>query len=195
MPDYLRFTIRFLQPLVHGRCDGGGPEWPPSPLRFFQALVAAAAAKSNERQRIESAAPALRWLQELPSPQIVACKGVASEVPTQFYVPDNSANLLVPSWKRGETDNGPKRTDKVVLPTHISGEAAHNLFPLPSVREIAPELSSEWRRFARCRRDGKLAPPQDVGFALKLHFAEPVSGPLALGYASHFGLGWLAAES
>lgn len=133
MSDYLRFTIRFLQPLVHGRCDGGGPEWPPSPLRLFQALVAAAAARSNERQRIESAAPALLWLQELPSPEIVACEGVASDVPTQFYVPDNSADLLVPSWKRGETDKGPKRTDKVVLPTHLNGEAVHYLFRLSNV--------------------------------------------------------------
>ncbi|MDP1559923.1 MAG: type I-U CRISPR-associated protein Csb2, partial [Pirellulaceae bacterium] len=117
-----------LQPLVHGRCDGDEPEWPPSPLRFFQALVAAAAARSNERERIESAVPALRWLQELPSPEIVACAGVASEVPTQFYVPDNTADLLVPSWKRGETAKGPKRTEKVVLPTHLDGEAVHYLF-------------------------------------------------------------------
>ncbi len=128
MPDYLRFTIRFLQPLVHGRCDGDEPEWPPSPLRLFQALVAAAAARSNERERIASPVAALRWLQELRSPEIVACAGVASEVPTQFYVPDNTADLLVPSWKRGETDKGPKRTEKVVLPTHLDGKAVHYLF-------------------------------------------------------------------
>lgn len=128
MPDYLRFTIRFLQPLVHGRCDGDQPEWPPSPLRFFQALVAAAAARSNERERIESPIAALRWLQELPNPEIVACAAVASEIPTQFYVPDNTADLLVPSWKRGETDKSPKRTEKVVLPTHLDGEAVCYLF-------------------------------------------------------------------
>ena len=128
MPDYLCFTIRYLQPLLHGRSDSDEPEWPPSPLRFFQALVAAAAAQSNERARIESAVPALRWLQELPSPEIVACVGVASTTPTQFYVPDNTADLLVPSWKRGETDKGTKRTEKVVLPTHLDGEAVHYLF-------------------------------------------------------------------
>lgn len=128
MPDCLCFSIRFLQPLVHGRSDGDKPEWPPSPLRFFQALVAAAAARSNERERIESPVPALRWLQGLPSPEIVACASVASEVPTQFYVPDNSADLLVPSWKRGETDKGPRRTEKVVLPVHLDGEAIYYLF-------------------------------------------------------------------
>ncbi|MCA9204909.1 MAG: type I-U CRISPR-associated protein Cas5/Cas6 [Planctomycetales bacterium] len=128
MSNCLRFTIRFLQPLVHGRSNGDEPEWPPSPLRFFQALVAAAAARSNERTRIESAAPALRWLQELPSPEIVACRGVASKVPTQFYVPDNTADLIVPSWKRGETTKSAKRTEKVVLPTHLDGEAVHYVF-------------------------------------------------------------------
>lgn len=131
MVDYLCFTVRYLQPLFHGRGDGNEPEWPPSPLRFFQSLVAAAAAKSNERLRIEGAAPALRWLQDLPSPIIVACVGVPSSTPTQFYVPDNTTDLLVPSWKRGETDKGTKRTDKVVLPTHLDGETLRYLFRLP----------------------------------------------------------------
>ncbi len=130
MPDYLRLTVRFLQPLAHGRSDGDKPEWPPSPLRVFQALVAAAAARWNERSLLEHAVPALRWLQDQHDPQIVACSGVASTVPTQFYVPDNTADLLVASWKRGETDKVPKRTDKVVLPTHLDGEAVHYLFPM-----------------------------------------------------------------
>lgn len=29
----------------------------------------------------------------------------------------------------------------------------------------------------------------DMGFGLRLEFAEPVAGPLMLGYASHYGLG------
>lgn len=130
MPDFLRLTVRFLQPLAHGRGDGDEPEWPPSPLRVFQAMVGAAAAHWNERMLLEHAVPALRWLEDQHDPQIVACSGVASTVPTQFYVPDNTADLLVASWKRGEIDKGPKRTDKVVLPTNLDGEAVHYLFPL-----------------------------------------------------------------
>jgi CRISPR-associated protein Csb2 len=34
----------------------------------------------------------------------------------------------------------------------------------------------------------------DVGYALWLHFVAPVSGPLTLGYGSHFGLGLFAAS-
>lgn len=44
------------------------------------------------------------------------------------------------------------------------------------------------RHLVRRRQRGN-QPPQDVCFALQLHFAEPISGPLSLGYASHFGLG------
>ncbi|MBX9622589.1 MAG: type I-U CRISPR-associated protein Cas5/Cas6, partial [Gemmataceae bacterium] len=38
-------SVTFLDPAFHGRGDGGEPEWPPSPLRLFQAVVAAAAAR------------------------------------------------------------------------------------------------------------------------------------------------------
>jgi len=130
MSDYLSITIRYLQPLSHCRGDGDSPEWPPAPLRLFQALISAAAAHWNEREQLRTAAPALRWLQQTSAPEIIACAAVPSTVPTQFYVPDNTADLLVSSWKRGETDKVPKRTDKVVLPTHLSGDAVHYLVPL-----------------------------------------------------------------
>jgi len=34
----------------------------------------------------------------------------------------------------------------------------------------------------------------DCGYLLRLTFSVPVAGPIALGYASHFGLGLFAAE-
>jgi CRISPR-associated protein Csb2 len=130
MPECLCLTIRFLQPYSHGRGEGGEPEWPPSPLRLFQALLAAAAARWNERQCLSYAVPALTWLEEQPKPVVVAAGGVASNVPCQFYVPDNTAELLVPAWKRGKVGETPKRTEKVVRPTHLAGDAVHYLYPL-----------------------------------------------------------------
>lgn len=124
-------TIHLLHSVIHGRADGGEPEWPPSPLRLFQALVAAAAGCWNERQQLGHAVDALRWLEPLGPPEIVAPSGVASEVRTQFYVPDNTADLIVPQFKKGIMDAMPKRTEKVVRPTHVSGEAVHYLYPLP----------------------------------------------------------------
>ena len=129
MNEFLKITVTFLQPLAHGRRDGGEPEWPPSPLRLFQALVAAAAARWNERTLLGSAGTALEWL-ERQTAMIIGCAGTSSTVPTQFYVPDNSADTLVSSWKRGETKKVPKRTEKVVRPTHLQGDTLHYLYPL-----------------------------------------------------------------
>jgi CRISPR-associated protein Csb2 len=44
------------------------------------------------------------------------------------------------------------------------------------------------RHFVRRRQCGP-QPPVDVGFAVRLHFDNPVVGPICLGYGSHFGLG------
>ncbi|HWV58930.1 MAG TPA: type I-U CRISPR-associated protein Csb2 [Longimicrobiales bacterium] len=49
-------------------------------------------------------------------------------------------------------------------------------------------------RFVRARRQGKPQPPVPRAYGLRLVFAEPVTGPIALGYASHFGLGVFGAE-
>lgn len=131
MPNNLVFSIRFLQPRSHGRGAGGEPEWPPSPLRLLQALVAASAARWNERQQLNYAVTAFEWLESLPTPTIVAPRGIASEVRTQFYVPDNTTELLVPAWKKGEVDKAPKRTEKVVRPTNLLGDSLHYLFAIP----------------------------------------------------------------
>lgn len=49
------------------------------------------------------------------------------------------------------------------------------------------------RHFVRRRQRGP-QPPIDVGFAIRLHFDSPVSGPICLGYGSHFGLGRFSAK-
>lgn len=49
-----------------------------------------------------------------------------------------------------------------------------------------------FRHFQRSRKRGP-GPPVDCGFAIELHFDEPVAGPLAIGYGSHFGLGLFTA--
>ncbi len=130
MPDLLCLTVRFLQPYGHGRGDDGEPQWPPSPLRLFQALVAASASHWNERMELTCAVPALRWMESLGQPAIAAAEGVAAASGTLFYVPDNSADLVVPAWKRGELTRAVKRTEKICRPTHVNGDAVHYLFQI-----------------------------------------------------------------
>jgi len=131
MSSHLCITVRFLQPFSHGRGDGGEPEWPPSPLRLFQALVAASAARWNERIRLEYAAPALRWLEQQSEPTIVASVGIVSDVKYRLYVPDNVGDKVAKSWSAGrEGTIADYRTEKDVRPTHLKGEEVHYLYPL-----------------------------------------------------------------
>jgi CRISPR-associated protein Csb2 len=49
-------------------------------------------------------------------------------------------------------------------------------------------------QFVRLRRPGKPQPPRDCAFGLRLQFEQPLRGPLALGYANHYGLGIFTAD-
>lgn len=53
-------------------------------------------------------------------------------------------------------------------------------------------LDKGFRHFVRERRGNRRPPPQDLWFGFEVEFAEPVTGPICIGYASHFGLGRLA---
>lgn len=53
------------------------------------------------------------------------------------------------------------------------------------------DLARRQRHMIRARRFGP-TPPIDCGFTVKLVFSNAVSGPLSLGYGSHFGLGLFA---
>lgn len=48
-----------------------------------------------------------------------------------------------------------------------------------------------WASFRHARRRGPM-PATPLAFGFRIRFVQPVSGPLALGYASHFGLGLFA---
>jgi CRISPR-associated protein Csb2 len=135
MPSYFCLTIRFLQPFSHSRRNNGEPEWPPSPLRAFQALAAAAAARWNERMRLENAAPALRWLEAQQAPTIAAAVTVPSGAKYRLYVPDNVTDKVARSWRGGNANASiaDYRTEKDVCPTRLSGDdAVHYLYSLPA---------------------------------------------------------------
>lgn len=136
MPDHLCITIRFLDGAFHGRADHGEPEWPPSPLRLYQAIVAAAAARWNERRGLRHAEPALKWLEQLSPPVIIAPQAREAQG-YRLYVPDNAGDLVGRSLSRGGDDTiANYRTDKSVRPMVFPNEGAvHYLWPtagLPS---------------------------------------------------------------
>lgn len=129
-------SIRFLQPYFHGRGEDDEPEWPPSPLRVVQALVAASAGRWNERTTLSHAAPALRWFESLSPPRIVAAGVAMSERPYRLYVPDNVGDKVAASWSRTrDASIGEFKIEKDVRPVHLDGDTVYYVFPLQGSKE------------------------------------------------------------
>ena len=101
---------------------------------------------------------------------------------------------------------------KHTLEGQVRAELRSRKLPEPlSVQQLAPSAGSSrqggptagqpedcslrWsplRHFVLARRNGS-APPVRCGFAVRIEFEHSIKGPLALGYASHFGLGLFRA--
>jgi len=56
-------------------------------------------------------------------------------------------------------------------------------------------LARDWRLFRRERLATDRKPPVPLGVGLRLTFAEPVAGPICIGYGSHYGLGVMGLSS
>ncbi len=83
MPHQLQLTIRFFTDHYHGA------DWPPSPARLFQALVAAGKTGAPSREWASGQQNALEWLERLGPPEIFARRNQSGKRYTLF-VPNNS---------------------------------------------------------------------------------------------------------
>lgn len=101
MARALLIAVRFHDGRYHGMGD-----WPPSPGRLFQALVAGAATGGMipPEQRV-----ALKWLEGLAAPEIIAPKGRVGQ-PYKNYVPNNDLDAV---------GGDPGRIDKIRAPKLI----------------------------------------------------------------------------
>ncbi|MCA9185425.1 MAG: type I-U CRISPR-associated protein Cas5/Cas6, partial [Planctomycetales bacterium] len=92
-----------------------------------------------------------------------------------------------------------KRSGKNGLEGQVSAELQSRGLP-PAIRvEVLEKESKALRHFVRVRQRGENPPlpPVDMGLALRLEFDRSLPArllPLALGYASHFGLGLFAMK-
>ena len=103
MPHALLLTLRFHDGRYHGAED-----WPPSPARLFQALVASAA-KGSEIPRNEH--NALAWLESLDPPAIAA-PTMRDGQSYRNFVPNNDLDA-----KDGDPERiGEIRVDKLIRP-------------------------------------------------------------------------------
>jgi len=152
MPDYFHISVHFLQGEFHGRGDDGDSEWPPSPMRLFQALTNAAARLDGACIRNQSA-DALRWLETLNQPPEILAPGSTPTIGYKLYVPDNVGDLVAKQWSAGkyfDSKNHPidiaaYRTEKAVQPLRLEGDATvHYLWQLEgdTAAEIANHLET-----------------------------------------------------
>jgi CRISPR-associated protein Csb2 len=89
-------SVTFLNHSFHGRADRGVPEWPPSPLRLFQSMVASLGLE----QRLNETREALHWLECLRPPEIVA-PSVVMSAGYRLSLPNNSMDLVTRARARG----------------------------------------------------------------------------------------------
>lgn len=136
MAHYLCVSIRLLAPAFHGRRDGGKPEWPPSPMRVFQSLVAVAEARYRAESLALHVKSALEWLEKQAAPVLIAPASVSASG-YRLSVPNNAMDIVAGAWCRGNYSNSgdanpaTHRTMKAVRPTLLlDGSAVYYLWPL-----------------------------------------------------------------
>jgi CRISPR-associated protein Csb2 len=101
----LLLSVRLLDNRYHGLTDNGNrPEWPPSPFRLFQALVAGNARGTSLPSDLVKA---LQWLESLDPPEIIAPRVEDGQV-VLTYVLNNT--------------DGRSRTPKTIRPSLLDGD-------------------------------------------------------------------------
>jgi CRISPR-associated protein Csb2 len=96
-PSALVVQVRLLNDRWHGEGD-----WPPSPFRVYQALVAGAYGGRWCGEPAQDKNSALRWLEDLSPPLILAPAKFASKT-VQYWVPNNELDAF---------GNDPRRTSE-----------------------------------------------------------------------------------
>lgn len=144
MKPALCISFRFIQPypLFHGRGDGDEAEWPPSPLRAFQALLNAACVQSRGKTLAPDVRSALRVIEAL-RPTVIAPRATLSTTGHRAYVPHNQSDLVFAALQRGVEEsteafrklNGSVRVEKNSRPHRLEVydetlPAVHYVYPL-----------------------------------------------------------------
>ena len=144
MSRILCISIRFIQPfpLFHGRRDAEQPEWPPSPMRMYQALLNASSLRSRGRPLAPEVRQALQGLEVL-RPEVIAPRATVSSIGYRAYVPHNQYDLVFAALHRGMEQstevfrkvNGSVRAEKDFRPMRVEtlGDdlpTLHYLYPL-----------------------------------------------------------------
>ena len=115
----LCISVLYLSDTYHG------VEWPPSPMRLFQALIA-----GHHQGRVRSVPDVdfpvvMRWLECLPPPVIQACE-VSQGRRCRVFVPNNDDDIAMRQWAKDKPesplDRAKRYTEKSRQPWFLTGD-------------------------------------------------------------------------
>jgi CRISPR-associated protein Csb2 len=115
---YLCISVTLLDPLFHGKGDDDAPEWPPSPMRLFQALLAGSRSGCRSAEWSGPKAEAYRWLERQPPPIIIA-PPARRAADYKLFVPNNDSDKIFERQDR--------LSRKDVRPQRIIDRGPHSL--------------------------------------------------------------------
>src|SRR6266481_5366583 len=96
----LSFTVTFLRD-YSGAVRPPCAEFPPSPSRFFQALLAGL----YDRRNLAGKEEVLKWIERLPAPEIFIPEYKRNFSPLQVFQPDNDNASLTEGHVRSGTQS------------------------------------------------------------------------------------------
>ncbi len=151
----LCFSIILLDGRLHGQGDRNQPEWPPSPWRLCQALLAGAHTGCHHAEWSDAHTRAFRWLERRKPPIIISPE---QQKLSQYAisVPNNDTDILARTWaQRREPQKKPEqlRTLKTLRPsTSATGQPVvfHYLYELTEDDETAADELNTLCQVARC---------------------------------------------
>lgn len=133
MTQHLCISVTFLDPLFHGQGDDE-PEWPPSPMRLAQALMAGARTGCRGRAWTQARADALGLLAPQP-PLIVGPPALLARRCT-YFVPNNDSDTVFYRQDR--------LTSKVAQPHRlVGGDTVHYVWPIEPSEDGRAQLLCE----------------------------------------------------
>ncbi len=157
----LSISVTFLMDRYYGG------DWPPSPGRLYQAMVAGVMTCGNSEHaaRVE---PALRWLENQNPPVIRACPA-AEQTTYRIAVPNNDSDVVARDWAAGRSgDPAALRTMKQVAPRELNREGPHVEYRWRVHAAEAEEMLPSLRTAAHCLHT--------LGWGVDIAFAEVRGG-------------------
>ena len=142
MSRFLCISVTLLDPLFHGRGDRNEAEWPPSPMRLFQALLNGACV--GGRSLDKSTEAAFHWLEKRHHPPLIVTPPARPATAHKLFVPNNDSDR--------QFDRQERLTEKAVRPHRLVDDGAlHYLWEIAdaewdAARPHAETLCREARR-------------------------------------------------